>query len=459
MTQAERIQVFENLPVKRAVMKQTMPAIASQVIMLIYNLADTYFVGRLNDPKETAGMTAVASSIVIITAIANLFGVGGASTMARFLGKHDTESAGNTSSIAVYGGLLVSIVFCILYYIFASPILRLCGADAEIWESAYGYALWVMVIGSPAAIMSALFANLIRAEGGAKAASFGLSAGGVLNIILDPFFTLPEFLGLGATGAGMATAISNILVFAFFVVYVLIRRGQSIIDLNPLHCARGLRHLRSVLSVGFPSAVQYMLTVVAVSAQMNFVSKYETEALAALGIVRKLDTLPLYCALGVSSGLLPLLAYNYAAKKYERQRQALFCGIRIAVGFSLFCLVLYELFAPFFVGLFIKDPLTRQYGAAFLRLMVIAMPMMSVCNPLIIEFQAMGRVRESLLCSILRKGVLDIPFLFLMDRVLPLYGCMLVQPIVDAISMIAALICYKNLKFPPGDTVKESDKL
>lgn len=113
-------------------MKQIMPSIASQVIMLIYNLADTYFVGRLNDPRETAGMTAVASSLVIITAISNLFGVGGASTIARFLGKYDIESARKTSAVAVYGGLLVSAAFCILYFIFASPILRLCGADADI---------------------------------------------------------------------------------------------------------------------------------------------------------------------------------------------------------------------------------------------------------------------------------------------------------------------------------------
>ena len=454
MTQAERIDIFENLPVKKAVMKQIVPAIASQIIMLIYNLADTYFVGRLNDPKETAGMTAVASSIVIITAISNLFGVGGASTMARFLGKHDTESAKNTSTIAVYGGLLASVIFCILYYLLASPILRLCGADAEIWEPAYGYALWIMVIGSPAAIMSALFANLIRAEGGARVAAFGLSAGGVLNIFLDPFFTLPQFMGRGATGAGMATAISNMLVFGFFLAYVLTRRGQSVIDLNPARCGKGMKHLKVVLSIGFPSAVQYMLTVVAVSAQMHFVSRYETEALAALGIVRKLDMIPLYCALGVSGGLLPLLAYNYAAGKYERQKQALLYGIQIAVGFSLFCLVLYEIFAPFFVGLFIRDLLVQQYGAAFLRLMVIAMPMMSVCNPLIINFQAIGKVRESLICSILRKGILDVPFLFLMDSILPLYGCMLVQPIVDAISMTVAVICFKNLKISKKEAIQ-----
>ena len=445
MTQAQRIANFEKLPVKRAVLKQILPAIASQVIMLIYNLADTYFVGRLNDPRQTAGMTAAASSLILITAIANLFGVGGGSAMGRFLGRQDSASARNTAAVAFYGALASSVALCAGYYALAGPILRLCGATPDIWDSAYGYAVWVMVIGGPAAVMSAMMANLIRAEGGANVASFGLSAGGVLNIVLDPLFTLPRFWDRGAVGAGMATAIANWAVFLFFLVYVTVRRGQGIIDLHPAHCRRGLVHLKSVLAVGFPSAVQYLLTAVAVAAQMHFVSRYDAAALAALGIVKKLDMVPLYCALGVSAGLLPLLSYTYAAGQHRRFREALGYGVKIAVGFSLLCVAVYELFAPFFVSLFIGEALTRQYGAAFLRLMVIAMPMMSVCNPLIISFQAVGRVRESLVCSLLRKGVLDIPFLFIMDSVWPLYGCMLVQPMVDAISMAAALVCYRRI--------------
>ena len=118
----------------------------------------------------------------------------------------------------------------------------------------------------------------------------------------------------------------------------------------------------------------------------------------------------------------------------------------ISLSFSLLCLVCYELFAPQLSALFIEDATTISYSAGFLRRMVTAMPMMSLCYPMIIQFQAMGKVKESLITSVLRKGVLDIPLLFLMDRLMPLYGCMWVQPIVDSISLIVAGTLYFRLK-------------
>lgn len=199
-------------------------------------------------------------------------------------------------------------------------------------------------------------------------------------------------------------------------------------------------------SAGFPSALQYALTVVAVAAQSRFVSRYATEAVAGLGIVKKLDQLPLYFSIGVSNGLLPLLAYHYAAGQQEKRRAAFRLGCTLSLAFALLCLVTFELFAPQLASLFIDDPATIHYSAGFLRRMVIAMPMMSLCYPMIIQFQAMGKARESLVCSILRKGVLDIPLLFLLDTWLPLYGCMWVQPIVDTISLIVAIGFYRALR-------------
>ena len=186
--------------------------------------------------------------------------------------------------------------------------------------------------------------------------------------------------------------------------------------------------------------------MVATAAQAGFVSQYPTEAVAALGIVKKLDQLPLYFSIGVSNGLLPLLAYNHAAGNHQRRTQAFRMGSLMSFGFAVLCLVCYEAFATPLVSLFIADAATVRYGAVFLRCMVTAMPMMALCYPLIIQFQAMGRARESLICSILRKGVLDIPLLYLMDALFPLYGCMWVQPIVDAISLAAALWFYRAIQ-------------
>ena len=135
--------------------------------------------------------------------------------------------------------------------------------------------------------------------------------------------------------------------------------------------------------------------------------------------MKKLDQLPLYFSIGVANGLLPLLAFNHAAGKHQRRQRIFRLGSLVSLAFSLLCLVVYEIFAPQLTALFIPDPVTVQYGAVFLRCMVTAMPMMSLCYPMIIQFQAMGRARESLICSILRKGVLDIPLLFLMDSLFP----------------------------------------
>lgn len=447
----KRTEIFETMPVRRVVCSQIVPAIASQMIALLYNLADTYFVGMLNDPKQTAAVTVVASSFVMLTAISNLFGVGGASLIARYLGRKEEERARQVSAVSVWGGLLCAVLFSLFFWRFAEPVLRLCGATDHTYEMAYSYAWWVIIIGGPATILNTLLANLVRAEGNASGASVGVSLGGIINIILDPIFVLPGFLGFGAVGAGMATALSNFAGLIYFAVYLVRKRRQTVITPSFGRLKFTGVHLKSILSIGFPSAVQYALTVVAVSAQMNFVSGYETEAIAALGIVKKLDQLPLYFSIGTANGLLPLLAYNHGAGNHRRRQDAFRFGCGISLGFSLACVAAYEVFAPSLVGLFIDDALTRSYGAAFLRIMVTAMPMMSLCYPMIIQFQALGRVKESLICSVLRKGVVDIPLLFIMDSLLPLYGCMMVQPMVDTLSLVFCVVFYRRINRQAGE--------
>ena len=442
----KRTYIFEEMPVRQAVIKQVMPAVASQMVALIYNLADTYFVGMLNDPRQTAAVTVVFPAFLMLTAISNLFGVGGASAIARSLGKKKPEEAGQISSISFWFGLAGALAYVLIFLCFARPILSICGGKGETYEIARNYARWVILIGGPATILNVLLANLVRAEGGAASASVGVSLGGVLNIILDPLLILPRFMGLGVVGAGVATALSNMAAAIYFIAYIQLRRKTTVLSLSPGQLRYTSVHIRRILTIGFPSALQYALTVVAVAAQSEFVSRYATEAVAGLGIAKKLDQLPMNFSIGVASGLLPLLAYNHASGNQQRRKEAFRFGVGIAVGFALFCLALYECFAPFFASLFIGDPLTIHYAAGFLRRMVTAMPLMAICYPTIIQFQATGRARDSLICSVLRKGVLDIPLLFLMDRLFPLYGCMWVQPIVDIIALCVAGILELRYK-------------
>ncbi|BAK99633.1 MatE efflux family protein [Oscillibacter valericigenes Sjm18-20] len=442
---SQKTEIFERMPVKRAVLTQIAPAIAGQMITLIYSLADTYFVGMLNSSAATAAITVAFPMFLMLTAISNLFGVGGASAIARALGKKNPEKARRIAGISFWSGLAAGVLYSLAFLLFGKPVLRLCGATESTFDIALGYARWVIMIGGPFTILNMLLANLVRAEGSAMHASIGVSMGGILNTVLDPVFVLPQFLGFGAVGAGIATAISNAAAMGYFIFYALGKKGDAtVVSLAPRNLRHTREYIKEILAVGFPSAIQFALTVVAISVQAKFVSKYATEAVAGLGIVKKLDQLPLYFTMGVSNGLLPLLGYNYSVGNQERRKQAFRFGCMISLGFSIFCLVIYEVFAPALARFFIEDPATVQYAANFLRRMVTAMPMMSLCYPIIIQFQAMGKARPALVCSIIRKGVLDIPVSFLMDALVPLYGLMWVQPIVDTVSLCVAAVLYKR---------------
>ena len=442
----DKTYVFEAMPVRQAVWKQALPAIASQMVVLIYNLADTYFVGMLDDPIQTAAVTVAFPSFLMLTAISNLFGVGGASRVAQSLGEKRADRAAQISAISFWGGVCCAILYSLLFLGIAHPILTLCGAKADTYATARSYAQWVIVFGALPTIMNTLLANLTRAEGNANRAFWGVTMGGILNIILDPLFILPQFLGLGAIGAGIATMLSNLTAALFLLGSILFNQTSTVLRVDPKLLRYTREHAGRILAIGFPSALQIGLTAVAVAAQAKFVSKYATQAVAGLGIAKKIDNLPLYFSIGLANGLLPLLAYNYSSGDQQRRRDVLRVGCTISLSFCLITLVVFEVFAPQCTALFIDDPDTIRYGAAFLRRLMVSMPFMSLCYPLIIHFQAIGKVRQSLICSILRKGVLDIPLLFLMDRLFPLYGCMWVQTMVDVISLTAVIYFCRGLK-------------
>ncbi len=458
-TSVQKTELFERLPVKKAVLLQILPAIAAQMVSLLYSLADTFFVGRLGDPDQTAAVTVAGAVFLLLTALSNLFGIGGASLVSRKLGLKESDEAKRVSAFCFWCGIISALVFGAAIGFLSGPILKLLGAKEASFEYAKGYLFMSVALGAIPTVANTLLANLVRAEGDSVGAGIGVTLGCFVNILLDPVFVLPFGLNMGAAGAGAATAISNCIGLAYFLIYLRKKRGVTVNSVSPRLAREGIPHAREVLKIGLPSALQYTLTVIAVSAQLRFVSKYGTAAVAAVGITKKLDQLPLFFSIGTASGLLPLVGYNYAAKNYDRTEKCFRFGVSISLGFALICVLLYEAFAPFLTRLFIDDAQTVAYASSFLRRMVIAMPFMSVCYPLITKFQAMGKARESLIVSVMRKGVLDIPLYFVMDAVKPLYGCMWVQPIVDTLSLAAAVLLdrrrrrldHANASFEKGD--------
>lgn len=445
MNKNERTYIFEKMPPIKAAFNQILPAIASQLVILAYNLTDTFFVGLLNDPVQTSALQVVYPAFTMLNAVSALFGIGGAAVVARALGRKEGEKAAALSSIAFWTGLGGSILLSAGFLLLGRTILPICGATPENLAISREYATFVITVGGPFAVCSSVLANLVKSQGEARVASIGISFGAILNIVLDPVFVLPGFLGMGAGGAGLATAISNAAATVFFVVHLRRTKATRAIQFDPASLSRTGELFGGILSSGAPSCILNALAVVAVAAQTNFVSKYQVEATAALGIVKKLDQLPLYVAMGIGAGILPILAYNYSAGSKKRCHDIFRAGCAASVIFCVLCTVLYELAAPQLCGIFIKNEETVDLAAAFLRRMVLAMPAMAFCNPVVNLFQASGRIKRATSITILRKGVLDIPLLFIMDSLSPLYGCMWVQPIVDGTAMAVTIILY--LKF------------
>ena len=259
---SENQALFEDLPVPQALATLAIPTIVSQLITMIYNLSDTYFIGKTNNPYQIAAASLAYVLVFVMTALSNLFGVGGGSLISRLLGGQKEEEAKSVCAFSFYGAIAVALLYSLGCYLFMEPLLRLLGAsDSTIGFSA-SYAFWVVVVGGIPSTLSMTMAQLLRSEGYAKQASFGLGMGGILNIVLDPVFMfviLPP--GQEVTGAGMATMLSNVISLCYFLLVFFRLRNHTVLSLSIHRFPAGMNYAAPVLSVGFPSALSSLLAV------------------------------------------------------------------------------------------------------------------------------------------------------------------------------------------------------
>lgn len=439
-------EIFENMPVPKALASLAIPSIISQVITLVYNLADTWFIGQTNDPMKVAAVSLTFMLYFSTNALANMFGVGGGSLISRLLGRGESNEARRVSAFSFYGTILVSGTYSVFVYLFMEPLLYLLGASENTLQYATSYTFWVVVVGAVPATLSATMAHLLRSEGYAKQASFGLSLGAVMNIVLDPIFMfviMPE--GREVTGAAMATMLSSVISLAFFAVMFYRLRTQTVLSVSPASLNGSAKHAREVISVGFPSSLSSILSSVATSVLFSLTAGYGDVSLAAMGIVRKIDMLPMNIGMGLCQGMMPLVAYNYAACNYKRMRESANCARICGMGFAAVCIAVYETFTEGLVGLFIQDAETIEMGVFFLRICCLAVPLMICSFQMTYTFQAMGKGKESLFLAACRQGVINIPMLFIMNRMFGMAGLAWNQLISDGITLVIAFIMYSRI--------------
>ena len=445
MQDENKIDLFERIPIPKAVARLAIPTILSSLVMVLYNLADTYFVGILNDPVQNAAVTLAAPMLLAFNAVNNLFGVGTSSMMSRALGRKEFETVKKSSVFGFYCALAFALMFSLLCTVFKQPLLILLGATPKTIDATAAYMKWTVNFGAAPAIMNVVMAYMVRSEGAALHASLGTMSGCLLNIFLDPIFILPGSLNMGAAGAGLATFLSNCFACCYFFVLMFIKRKNTYVCINPRRFAIRKAIVFGICGVGIPASIQNLLNVTGMTILNNFASSYGEDAVAAMGITQKVNTVPMQIALGLSQGIMPLVSYTYASGNHKRMKNTIFFTGKIVVGFTASVFLIYYIGAGGVISLFMKNEAIIAYGTRFLRGFCLGLPFLCMDFLAVGVFQAVGMGREALIFAIMRKIILEIPALYLWNYLFPLYGLAYAQFTAEVVLATAAVIVLARL--------------
>ncbi len=422
MEQTGKSELFERMPVAQAARRLMIPTILSSLVMVIYSMADTYFVGRLNSPVENSAVTLAAPVLLAFNAVNNLFGVGGSSMMSRALGSREYDVVRKSSSFSFYCALGSGLLMSLLCTVFFHPLLQLLGADLETAGATAEYLKWTVLCGAAPSILNVVISNLVRSEGGALHASIGTMSGCILNIILDPVFIMPWGLDMGAAGAGLATFLSNCVACAYFFVLLFVKRKSTYVSIRPGDFKPCREIVLGVCGVGIPASIQNLLNVTGMTILNNFTAAYGAAAVAAMGIVHKIYLVPMQVAMGATQGVMPLVGYSYSAGNYKRMKETILFIARTLLPGLIAASFLCYFGAGFLVGLFIKNEEIIYYGTMFLHADSLAITFLGVDFLAVGVFQALGMGKKSLLFAVLRKIVFEIPALFCLNYFFGVYG-------------------------------------
>ncbi len=425
-------QKMTETPVSRLILSLGIPTTISMLITNIYNLADTYFVGTLGASAQ--GATGVLFTLqAIIQALSFMLGHGSGIFVSKALADKNTEEASRYASSAFYVGIAAGTVLAALGLVFLDPFMRLLGSTDTILPHAKDYGLWVL-LSCPFMVGSLVLNNNLRYEGKAFYAMFGLTAGGILNIFGDYVFI--QHFGLGVFGAGMATAISQVISFAILLI-MYERMAQGKIRLR--YISRSVKTYLSICKVGFPSLIRQGLTSISTGLLNNLTKPFGDAAIAAMSVVNRYSMFEMCIGLGIGQGFQPVASFNYQAGEYKRVKKGLL--FTTAVGFVMVLLLsaVGFAFAEQIVYLFQKDPAVIAVGIPALRYASVGLLFMPLSIPVNMLYQSIRKAGISSFLSLLRAGLYFIPLLLLGSHFLGLAGVQLAQPVTDVLNGITCV--------------------
>jgi putative MATE family efflux protein len=431
-------ELFENAPVPKAVLSNVIPSIISMLMVLAYNLADTFFIGQTKNAYMVAAVSVATPAFLIFMAVGLLFGIGGTSLISRMLGEGKTERAKKISSFCFWTGLTIGIVSMILIWIFVKPICRLVGASNDTIGYASQY-LSIIAIGIPFLIVSNMFSHIIRSEGHAKKAMVGMIIGNMLNIILDPIM----ILGFDWTvaGAAIATVIGNVFASIFYIFHLLSKNSILSISIKDFQIKD--RIASGVLSIGIPASLNNVLMSISNIIINNLMKRHGDMAVAGLGVAMKVNMIVVMLLIGLGTGIQPLLGYCYGSKNKKRYVAVLKFSLCLAFCLSLVMTVICYCGAGPLVNAFLDNSEAFNFGMSFARIYIYSGPILGLLFVFINAIQATGAAIPSLILSISRQGVLFIPILLVINKVFNTAKTLVMaQPITDYLATFLAFILF-----------------
>ena len=441
MNAARENALFEHSNVTQAILRMAVPTVIGQIILVIYNMADTFFIAQTGNDAMITAVTICMPAFMFLSAISNLFGVGGASVIARLLGLRAGHKVSLASGFAFWGCLLTAALYSLLAWLGRDVFIDLLGGtNPEAHRAAADYLFYTVICGGAVTATGVLLSHLIRAEGRALHASIGIALGGVLNIVLDPLFIfvlLPP--GKEAMGAAVATTLSNLISLLYFVVILLYNKKNSFLSFRPTKEFLGQRIPASVFAAGIPACVMTLFENISYAVLDKLMSFNGIEMQAGIGVAKKVNMLAHCTVRGIAQGSLPMIGYNFAAGKFTRMRSAIRVSHNLAVVTASVCMAASLLWARPLIGIFIRNgSASLDFGTMFLRVLCVGGPFSASAYTYISFFQATGEGGKSFLLALLRKGIVDIPLMFLLRRLLPVVGIVMATPLADALCCIVA---------------------
>ena len=409
----------------------------SMLMVLIYNLADTFFIGQTHNDFQVAAVSLCTPVFLLFMSVGTVFGLGGTSVISRAVGEGRTDYARKVSAFCMWSCVGIGTAMSLAFWLFLDQILILMGASAEVWDYAKSYLCIVTACG-PFVLISNCYSNVLRAEGQATVSMIGMLLGNLLNVILDPIMIL--LLGWEISGAAIATVIGNVAAAVYYLLYF--RKGTSMLSIHPRDFTLREGICKNVLVIGIPASLASLLMSVSQIIMNSCMTRYGDMAVAGVGVAMKVTMMTGMVCIGLGQGVQPLLGYCVGAKDWKRFRQVLCFSLLFALALNAVLTGTCWLFTEQIVKAFLTNADAFAHGFRFSRILLSTSILFGAYYVLTNTLQAMGAATPSLIINLSRQGLLYIPAMFLLEAALGINGLIWAQPVVDVLSMLLAVVLF-----------------